>query len=141
MRSSVSRRIRGKQEAAVARQRIIGFDESGLTFNHEETLPVHANGMLFRRRSTPAGAELAIRIYYSVGGGFVVRRRAQRMVPAETHRARHTACRFHFTPAMSCSPNATIVTARLPASCVATSSNWRTDAEIDAGLLRIWKAM
>src|SRR5207253_8855154 len=50
----------------------IGFDDAGdLVFHRRETLPFHPNGMRFTAFDT-AGAELASRTYYSVGGGFVV---------------------------------------------------------------------
>ena len=58
------RPLRGRRE--------IPFDEkTDLIFNRREVLPLHSNGMRFtalRRR----GAILEERIYYSVGGGFVV---------------------------------------------------------------------
>ncbi len=50
----------------------IAFDEkTDLVFHRRETLPFHANGMRFTAFDA-AGAEIARRQYYSVGGGFVV---------------------------------------------------------------------
>src|SRR6185369_9411684 len=50
----------------------IAFDEAAdLVFHRRESLPFHANGMRFIAYDA-AGAELASRTYYSVGGGFVV---------------------------------------------------------------------
>ena len=42
-----------------------------LVFHRREKLPMHSNGMRFTARDA-AGAQLAARVYYSVGGGFVV---------------------------------------------------------------------
>ncbi len=42
-----------------------------LLFHRREKLPLHSNGMRFTARDA-AGAVIAERIYYSVGGGFVV---------------------------------------------------------------------
>ncbi len=51
----------------------IGFDESrDLLFHKDQTLPGHSNAMRFRAFDAQ-GAELAQQVYYSIGGGFVVR--------------------------------------------------------------------
>ena len=53
-------------------ERAIGFDEAkDLVFKRRESLPFHANGMRCLAFDDQ-GAELANRVYYSVGGGFVV---------------------------------------------------------------------
>jgi len=44
---------------------------SAIGFRKRETLPLHPNGMRFTARD-PAGATVAEKVYYSVGGGFVV---------------------------------------------------------------------
>lgn len=50
----------------------ISFDEkTDLVFNRRDTLPLHPNGMRFSAWRAD-GCELLCRIYYSVGGGFVV---------------------------------------------------------------------
>ena len=51
----------------------ITFDESrDLLFHKDQTLPEHSNGMRFRAFDN-MGAELAQQVYYSLGGGFIVR--------------------------------------------------------------------
>jgi L-serine dehydratase len=54
----------GKHEVALDPQ-------EALLFHRREKLPLHSNGMRFTARDA-AGAVLSERIYYSVGGGFVV---------------------------------------------------------------------
>ncbi len=50
----------------------IAFDEAkDLVFKRRESLPFHANGMRCLAFDAD-GAEIANRVYYSVGGGFVV---------------------------------------------------------------------
>ncbi len=50
----------------------IDFDEpSQLLFHRTESLPMHPNGLMFIARDAH-GAELLSRVYYSIGGGFVV---------------------------------------------------------------------
>ena len=62
---------------------------SDLVFHRRETLPFHANGMRFIAFDAD-GAELANRVYYSVGGGFVVSDEvAADGSAAEGDRARH----------------------------------------------------
>ena len=52
--------------------RRIRFDrESDLCFDFEEVLPLHTNALRFRARAR-GGALLCERVFYSVGGGFVV---------------------------------------------------------------------
>ena len=46
--------------------------ETGLVFHRREKLPLHSNGMRFTAFGAAAGPAIVERIYYSVGGGFVV---------------------------------------------------------------------
>jgi L-serine dehydratase len=74
---SVARRVAGVE--ASKRVKLLGKYEVGLDvttqliFHRREKLPLHANGMRFTGLG-PAGANAPIcdRVYYSVGGGFVV---------------------------------------------------------------------
>jgi len=54
---------------------------AALRFNKRKRLPLHSNGMRFRAYSTPSADDASIlyeRIYYSIGGGFVVDEEAAR---------------------------------------------------------------
>jgi L-serine dehydratase len=120
----------------------IAFDEAAdLLYLRREQLPLHTNGMRLSAWDRE-GEALDSRVYYSVGGGFVV---------AETLAAdgqRHAAI----------APDATVLPlpfhsgAELLAQCrrhglsIAelmrrNERHWREDAAIDAGLLRIWQVM
>jgi len=120
----------------------IAFDEkTDLRFHRRESLPFHANGMRFTAFDA-AGAVLAERCYYSVGGGFIVSdevaadgRRQQRIAPDNSalplpfHSADEllALCRRHgLTIAQLMRRN---------------ERHWRSDAEIDAGLAAIWAVM
>ena len=116
-------------------------EREDLRFYRRETLPFHANGMRFSALDA-CGAVLLERVYYSVGGGFVV----SDEVAADG--ARHKVI----------APDATVLPlpfrsgAELLRRCAETGlsiagvmraneRHWRPDAEIDAGLLKIWRAM
>jgi L-serine dehydratase len=116
----------------------VPFDEkSELVFNRKDLLPVHSNGMRFTAFDG-AGAPLAERIYYSVGGGFVINEGAtgEDLLVADRTVQPHP---FHSA-------------AELLARCEETGKPiwqlmlenelaWRSEAEIREGLLRIWDAM
>ncbi|MFN5158384.1 MAG: L-serine ammonia-lyase [Betaproteobacteria bacterium] len=116
-------------------------EKDDLRFHRRETLPFHANGMRFEAFGA-AGEPLAGKAYYSVGGGFVV----SEEVAADGARQKVIA------------PDATVLPlpfrsgAELLARCAeqacgiasvmrANERHWRSDAEIDAGLDRIWAVM
>jgi L-serine dehydratase len=102
-----------------------------------KSLPLHPNGMTFVARDD-AGAALAERSYYSVGGGFVLdesEAAGPRIVPDAT------VLPYPFGSG-----------AELLAHCQETGFSiarvmrenervWRSDAEIDAGLLHVWEVM
>jgi L-serine dehydratase len=65
-------RVRQTKRLALLGRHDVAFDpETQLVFHRRDKLPLHANGMRFTARDG-AGATLVARVYYSVGGGFVV---------------------------------------------------------------------
>jgi L-serine dehydratase len=123
-------------------RRRIPFDEKvDLIFNRRETLPVHANGMRFIAYDGD-GAELANRIYYSVGGGFVVTAEVAEDGAVHKRIAPDTTVLpypFHTGDELleQCDRNNVSIAGIMRRN----ERHWRTDAEIDAGLLKIWKVM
>ncbi|OYU89475.1 MAG: L-serine ammonia-lyase, partial [Burkholderiales bacterium PBB5] len=136
--------------AAIATERAIvlggrhrvAFDaRTDLVFHRRQSLPFHANGMRLQAWDA-AGALMAERCYYSVGGGFIV----SDEVAADGQRQKVIA------------PDTTVLPlpfhsgAELLAQCATqglgiagvmrrNEQHWRSDADIDAGLLRIWAVM
>ena len=116
-------------------------EPADLRFHRRESLPFHANGLRFTALDAEGG-ELAARSYYSVGGGFVVSEEVaadgslhKRIAPDATQLPcpyRSGAELLVLTRAHGCS---------IAAIVRRNERHWRTDAEIDAGLLRIWGAM
>ena len=142
---AIAAHIKGIRDAK--RTRLLGAHEVGfvektdLIFYRRETLPFHANGMRFTAFDA-AGAELLTRTYYSVGGGFVVSDEVahdgskQKVIAPDTTVLAHP---FHsgaellaLTHSQAC--NIAELMRR-------NERYWRSDAEIDAGLLKIWAVM
>ena len=120
----------------------IAFDESAdLVMHRRESLPFHANGMRFTAYDA-AGAELENRVYYSVGGGFVVSDEVaadgtkQKTIAPDTTVLPHP---FHSGDDLlrQCDQHGVVIAELMRRN----ERHWRTDAEIDAGLLRIWRVM
>mgnify|MGYP000852569262 CR=1 FL=1 len=64
--------IRSTKKLNIFQNKIIAFDEpKDLIFHREESLPYHPNGMRFTAYDLN-GVEIRSKIYYSVGGGFVL---------------------------------------------------------------------
>ncbi len=112
-------------------------EKTDLVFNRREILPVHTNGMRFTAYDA-AGQPIEERIYYSIGGGFVVNEGAA----GEDRLVEDT------TPL----PNPFRSGADLLALCESRGKDiwqlmmenecvWRSEAEIRSGLLKIWDAM
>jgi L-serine dehydratase len=135
-------RIRSSRQLALIGRHAIAFDEkTDLKFHRREALPMHANGMRFVAFGAD-GSELANRTYYSVGGGFVVSGDVaadgalQKVIAPDTAVLPHP---FH-------SGDELLATTRELNCSIAevmrrNERHWRSDAEIDDGLLRIWRAM
>jgi L-serine dehydratase len=134
--------IRASRRLSLLGERAIGFDDrADLVFNHKDTLPLHSNGMRFVA-SDAAGADLATGTYYSVGGGFVV--------SDEPRAGGGTEKRI--VPDLTPLPLPFRTGDELLALCERERTSiagimrrneraWRSDAQIDAGLLKIWQVM
>jgi L-serine dehydratase len=120
----------------------VAFNEKDdLKFFRRETLPLHANGLRFTAFDA-AGDVLAQRVYYSVGGGFVV----SEEVLADGARQKVIAPDTTTLPHPFRSGDELLRRAREVGGAIATvmrhnERHWRSDAEIDAGLLKIWRVM
>jgi len=135
-------RIRTTGRLRLGARRDISFDESqDVVFHRHETLPYHSNGMTFAAVNG-AGEVLKSRTFYSVGGGFVVSDEVahdgelqRRIVPDDTT----LPLPFHSGEELL------EITVRERCSIAdvvrRNERHWRADAEIDAGLLRIWRVM
>ena len=122
-------------------QHIAFAASTDLRFHRHESLPFHANGMRFSAFAAD-GALLDGHCYYSVGGGFVLS--AQIAADGSRHQA--------IAPDTTVLPLPFHSADQLMALChqhhlsIAglmrrNELHWRSDAQIDAGLLHIWQVM
>ncbi|MCX6131015.1 MAG: L-serine ammonia-lyase [Proteobacteria bacterium] len=118
--------------------RMIDFDpQKHIIFFRRKVLPLHPNGMRFIAYDA-AYNELHSRIYYSIGGGFVVN---EETAKADRLKKDTTIVQYPFHTAaelleLSRTHNLTIAEITF-----ANELSWRKDAEIYAGLDRIWSVM
>jgi L-serine dehydratase len=123
-------------------QHAVAFDEAAdLVFHRRETLPFHANGMRFVAFGA-AGNELLSKAYYSVGGGFVV----SDEVAADSSKQKTIAPDTTVLPHPFHSGEELLVRAQQLGGSIAqvmrrNERHWRSDEQIDAGLLAIWRTM
>ncbi|NNL94400.1 MAG: L-serine ammonia-lyase, partial [Xanthomonadales bacterium] len=108
-----------------------------LLFNKRKSLPYHPNGMKFSAWNE-AGELISERHFYSVGGGFVVnedeaaqdrivRDQTEVPYPFETGNQLLKLCADHGES--------------IAGLMMANEQAWRSEAEVKAGLLKIWSAM
>ncbi len=138
--------LRSTRRLALLGRHEIDFAEPGdLRFVRRSSptdgLPLHANGMrLVAWRAD--GTELANRVYYSVGGGFVV----SDELAADGSRQQAIAPDTTILPHPFRSGEELLARAHGLGGSIAdvmrhNERHWRSDAEIDAGLLNIWRVM
>ncbi len=120
----------------------IDFDEPrDLLFRRRQSLPFHPNGLRFAAYND-GGTELLSRCYYSVGGGFVVSDEVaagggvRKIVAADVSLLAHP---FH-------SGDELLVLCTEQRCSIAeimrrNERHWRSDADIDAGLMHLWQVM
>lgn len=133
--------IRTHQRIALMGQHTIAFNEKEDLLFMRAPLPFHANGMRFVALDAQ-GNELSNRVFYSVGGGFIV----SDEVAADGSRHKVIAPDATVLPLPFTSGDELLALARREGLSIAhimrrNEQHWRTDAEIDAGLLRIWSVM
>jgi L-serine dehydratase len=128
---------------AARRLRLLGTHEINFTedddlvLHRRKTLPLHPNGMIFR--AYRAGGELlAEGTYYSVGGGFVLDPTAAEgpMITADT-----TPVEFPFRTAAELLEHCQAANLSISQVMLRNELSWRTEPEIRAGLLNIWRVM
>ncbi|MFT3776827.1 MAG: L-serine ammonia-lyase [Ottowia sp.] len=115
----------------------IDFDaRRDIAFLGERSMPEHPNAMRVAAFDA-AGALLREAHYFSVGGGFVVEGGAE--APATAAHA--VALPFPFRTGDELMAHAAAQQCSIAALVLANECAWRPEAEVRAGLLRIWQVM
>ncbi|WP_328922496.1 L-serine ammonia-lyase [Streptomyces griseoaurantiacus] len=111
--------------------------EEDLVLHRRKALPYHANGMTLWAYDA-SGAELTTRTYYSVGGGFVVDEEA---VGADRIKLDDTVLKYPFRTGDELLRLTKETGLSISALMLENELSWRTEEEIRAGLLEIWRVM
>jgi L-serine dehydratase len=133
--------IRAGDLNVIGQHRIAFVESRDLVFKRRETLPFHANGMRCIAFDGQ-GNEIANRIYYSVGGGFVV----SDEVAADGSKQKVIAPDTTVLPYPFKTGDELLALTKQHGLSIAelmrhNERHWRSEAEIDAGLLKIWDVM
>ncbi len=130
------RRIRDERRIRLLGRHEIAFDEPlNLLFHTDQVLPGHSNGMRFTAHDA-ALQVLAREEYYSIGGGFVVQAGAEANVGAARPEPP-----YEFNSGARLLEHGRTQGLEIHELLLARERTWRTDAEIRAGLMRLWQVM
>jgi len=130
--------IRASKKLVLLGEKEIAFNESEhLLMYRRNSLPFHPNGMRFTAFDA-AGAELFNKVYYSVGGGFVVNEEAagKDRIVADT-----TVLPYPFKSGDDLMRMCAEHNLSISQIMMENEKVWRPEAETRAGLLNIWKVM
>ncbi|MXG91022.1 L-serine ammonia-lyase [Nocardioides flavescens] len=130
--------IRESRTLVLAGTAPVRFDpDTDLVMHRRRSLPAHPNGMVFAAYDA-GGALVDERTYYSVGGGFVVDEVAagvDRIVVDET------SVRFPFSTGAELLATCEREHLSISDVMLANEQAWRTEAEVRAGMLELWRVM
>ncbi|MDG4778800.1 L-serine ammonia-lyase [Micromonospora sp. WMMD961] len=131
-------RIRAERRISILAAHEIDFDpDRDLTLHRRRSLPYHPNGMTFVAYDG-TGVEVRSRTYYSVGGGFVVDEAA---AGADRIKPDSTVVRYPFLTGAQLLDVTTATGLSISEVMLANERSWRSEADIRAGLLEIWRVM
>lgn len=118
----------------LGQKRVPFYDEEHLLFHRDTQLPYHPNGMRFTAYDS-GGNELSSRVFYSVGGGFIVDQESAKHDAHLVENKHRVPFPFH-TAEELLKYGRPIVDVMME-----NEKSWRTQAQVKEGLLRIWHVM
>ncbi|MEU7711430.1 L-serine ammonia-lyase [Micromonospora chalcea] len=131
-------RIRTQRRLDLFGSQGIDFDpDADLVLHRRRSLPYHPNGMTFAAYDA-AGNEVRTRTYYSVGGGFVVDEEA---AGADRIKADSTRVKHPFLTGAELLTVTSDTGLSISEVMLANELSWRSEADVRAGLLEIWRVM
>ena len=130
--------IRASGSLLLAGTTAVPFDvDEDLVMHRRRSLPAHPNGMTFAAYDA-TGAEISLRTYYSVGGGFVVDEAA---TGADRVVVDDTPLRYPFTTGAELLEICRREGIPMSEVMLANEQAWRTEQEIRDGMLHLWSVM
>ncbi|MBO4205181.1 L-serine ammonia-lyase [Micromonospora echinofusca] len=133
-----SARIRAERRLALLGTQEIDFDpDRDLVLHRRRSLPYHPNGMIFAAFDV-TGRQVRARTYYSVGGGFVVDEAA---AGADRIKPDTTRVRYPFLTGAELLAVTNAAGLSISEVMLANELSWRSEADVRAGLLEIWRVM
>ncbi|WP_377322355.1 L-serine ammonia-lyase [Pimelobacter simplex] len=115
----------------------IRFEADDVVMHRRQSLPAHPNGMIFTAYDAD-GAVLRARTYYSVGGGFVV---DENQAGADRVVADDTVLPYPFSTGAELLAVCEREQMSVSDVMLANELTWRTEDDVRAGLLEIWRVM
>ncbi len=135
---NILREVREERRLILNNDRAIGFDErTDLHMHRNNSLPFHPNGMKFSSYAN-SGAELVTRIFYSLGGGFVV---DENTVTETQTFNNQTRTPYPFTTGKQLLEIAEKMGLSISSIMRKNELTWRSNDEISLKLKGIWKTM
>ena len=132
---------RGKRLAPAGLPALAFDPATAIVFDYGPPLPGHANGLVLAALDA-AGEPVLSETYYSIGGGFVVTAAQREGHAARAPEATDPACwPYPFDTAAAMLRMAQESGLSIAAMKRANEGAVRPEAEVDAGLARIWRAM
>lgn len=132
--------IRATKQIDAPRLGLLSFDpDRDLVFDYGPNLPGHANGMILR--ATDAQGDVILEeTYYSIGGGFVLTAEEQAQAAA-AGKAPPAEVPYPFDTGAAMLDMARASGLSIAAMKRANELKFRSGAELDRGLARIWEVM
>ncbi|MFK7830682.1 MAG: L-serine ammonia-lyase [Congregibacter sp.] len=132
-------RVRETQELRLDGTHLIAFSyRDDMLMHRSESLPYHANGMRFSAFDA-AGNVISTRVFYSVGGGFVVDETAasgEELIVDDP-----AVLRYPFSTGDELLKRCRESGLSISALMLENEKAWRSEADIKAGLLQLWTVM
>ena len=130
--------IRQQQKINLLSEHSIVFvEKNDLIMHRKKTLPFHSNGMTFNAFDQQ-GNVLSSATFYSVGGGFIVDETA---TGSDRIKLDDTVLPYPFLTAVDLLIHCANHDMRISDVMMENEKLWRSEDEIRAGLLNIWKVM
>ncbi len=113
--------------------------QSDLIFHRKKSLPLHANGLQFIALNK-AGETLKKKVYYSVGGGFVVDENCESWNKDFIREDKH-ALPYPFNTAEELLALCKSENLSISQLMMKNEITWQSQSKVEAGLLTLWQAM